>query len=91
MALTGNQCKAKLEALMESVESWLAGKGNFLVGRVALDLFSRFATVRDHLREACPDAFSDFPVRETPRTAGTAEGEPLVALEEIRVLRQDIR
>ncbi len=82
---------AKLQALRKSVWS-ITQTGRYFDPLYVLDLFDRYAIIRDELREAEPSLFHDLPMRDRPRSSGTGEfeGRGYIHLDLLLVLMRDI-
>ena len=64
---------AKLRAIRKNVVEHVATQARHFDPLYVLDLFERYATVRDALKAVLPSLFEDLPVREDPtsRTAAS--------------------
>jgi len=82
---------AKLRAIRKNVVEHVATQARHFDPLYVLDLFERYATVRDALKAVLPSLFEDLPVREDP-TSRTAEheGRGSVEMVKLRQLLHDI-
>src|SRR3989337_2522275 len=95
-----NEVVAKLKALHNNIAKWLedrhvAGRTRpalYFNPEVVLDLFQRFAPLRDVLRSEYPSLVDDLPVREVPKPSGTADYENLGYIERssLELLLKDV-
>lgn len=67
-----NERLAKLRALRNNIAKRLENRDQNFDPLYALDLFDRYATIRDELKSEQPSLFGDLPVREVP-IRGTTE------------------
>jgi hypothetical protein len=83
---------AKLKALNTTVIEALNG-GNYYDPAVYLELFDRYAPLRDSLRSQDPALFDDVPVREKPKPSNTTdfEGRGYISKHHIEHLWLDIQ
>jgi len=84
---------AKLKALRNSIAKWVENpRARVFDPQTVLDVFYRYATLRDTLRSEHPSLFGDLPVREVPKSSGTSEfdGRGYIIGQTLRLLLTDI-
>ena len=92
MARTNPQ--ARLQALRRALDQKLNNpKHRYFDPSAVLDLFTRYARIRDELRTRAPDLFDDLAVRETPTSSGTTDfgGRGYIERAPLEELRSDIQ
>lgn len=87
------QASARLRSLRERVTEALKDPPQryFDYGMFA-EFFERYARMRDQLKSQFEPVFTDLPVRETPRSSGTAdfEGRGYIERRHLELLRRDL-
>lgn len=63
----------KLKALRNTIAKLLEGRGHYFDPQLVLDIFYRYAPLRDILRSEYPSLFGDLSVREVPKSSGTTD------------------
>ena len=89
-----NEIIAKLTALRNSLENWLADpRSRYFDPQSTQDLFVRFIPIRDKLRSLYPSLFEDLPLREVPRPSGTTDynGRGYIERSHFNLLLSDVK
>ncbi len=92
--MTPAEYHRKLIALNNEVADWLHGKrGDYYNPSFVLDLFERYATIRNYLRPTVPDLFDDLPVRDLPRVDPSSDfgGKDAIPRWQLEILQKDMR
>ncbi len=83
---------AKLSGLYKTVSSRVEGKGIYFDPPSIIEYFHQFEKLRDELKNLLPDLYSDFIIREMPKSSGTTDfdGRGYINVEHLLTLIRDI-
>ena len=90
--MTAAEYLAKVTALKSNVFITLT-PGRYYDPNVVMDLFTRYASVRDGLRSEFPALFGDLPVRQNPKPSATTdfEGRGYLTFDQLFLLHRDLQ